>query len=90
MKYDICNKDYCLTMQTYFILKKNGIVFGDWQDKFIFEILPGKFICCFNASNSVCLMPFSIKYLLNVIYPDAEKIILVIDNLNTHKSASLY
>ena len=27
--YVICNKDYCLTMQTYFILKKNGIIFGD-------------------------------------------------------------
>ena len=31
-----------------------------------------------------------IKYLVDVMYPDAEKIILVIDNLNTHKVASLY
>ena len=38
--YLICQKDYSLTMQTYFILKENGIVFDDWQDKFIFEILP--------------------------------------------------
>lgn len=29
-------------MQTYFILKENGLVLNDWQDKFIFEILPGK------------------------------------------------
>ena len=31
-----------------------------------------------------------IKYLVDVMYPNAEKIILVMDNLNTHKPASLY
>ncbi|WP_034453593.1 transposase [Butyrivibrio fibrisolvens] len=31
-----------------------------------------------------------IKYLSDVMYPDAEKNILVMDNLNTHKPASLY
>ena len=31
-----------------------------------------------------------IKYLSDVMYPAAEKIILVMDNLNTHKLASLY
>ena len=31
-----------------------------------------------------------IKYLCDVMYPDADKIILVTDNLNTHKVASLY
>lgn len=31
-----------------------------------------------------------IKYLVDVMYPDAEKILLVMDNLNTHKAASLY
>ena len=31
-----------------------------------------------------------IRYLVDVMYPDAEKIILVMDNLNTHKAASLY
>lgn len=31
-----------------------------------------------------------IKYLADAMYPDAEKIILVMDNLNTHKAASLY
>ena len=31
-----------------------------------------------------------IKYLSDVMYPKAEKIILVMDNLNTHKPASLY
>ena len=40
--YHICQKDYSLTMQSYYILKENGIVFDGWQDKFIFEILPKK------------------------------------------------
>ena len=31
-----------------------------------------------------------IRYLADVMYPDTEKIILVMDNLNTHKPASLY
>lgn len=31
-----------------------------------------------------------IKYLSDEMYPDAEKIILVMDNLNTHKTSSLY
>ncbi len=31
-----------------------------------------------------------IKYLSDTMYPDAEKIVLVMDNLNTHKPASLY
>lgn len=40
--YHICQEDYCLTMQTYFILTENGIMFDNWQDKYIFEILPEK------------------------------------------------
>ena len=31
-----------------------------------------------------------IKYLVNEIYPHAEKIVLVMDNLNTHTSGSFY
>ena len=31
-----------------------------------------------------------IKYLSDVMFPDAKKIILVMDNLNTHKPSSLY
>ena len=31
-----------------------------------------------------------IRYLADEMYPDAEKIILVMDNLNTHKPSSLY
>lgn len=31
-----------------------------------------------------------IRYLADEMYPDAKKIILVMDNLNTHKPASLY
>lgn len=32
----------------------------------------------------------AIRHLLEVVYPDAEKVVLVQDNLNTHKLASLY
>ncbi len=31
-----------------------------------------------------------IKYLTDVMYPNADKIVLVMDNLNTHKPSSLY
>jgi len=31
-----------------------------------------------------------IKYLVDEMYPNAEKVVLVMDNLNTHKPASLY
>ncbi len=31
-----------------------------------------------------------IKYLSDVMFPNAEKIVIVMDNLNTHKAASLY
>lgn len=31
-----------------------------------------------------------IKYLADVSYPDVEKIVLILDNLNTHKISSLY
>ncbi len=33
---------------------------------------------------------YEIKELLDADYPDAEKVVLVMDNLNTHKPASLY
>jgi DDE superfamily endonuclease len=32
----------------------------------------------------------AIRYLLDDVYPEAEKVVLVQDNLNTHKLASLY
>lgn len=38
--YTICEQDYPLTMKVYFILKKRGILLADWQDRFLFEILP--------------------------------------------------
>lgn len=31
-----------------------------------------------------------IRYLVDTVYPNAEKIVLVMDNLNTHRMASLY
>ena len=29
-------------MKTYYTLKKNGVVFEDWEDKFLFEVLSQK------------------------------------------------
>ena len=39
---EICEHDYALTMKTYYILKKNGVMFDDWEDKFLFEVLSQK------------------------------------------------
>lgn len=38
--YAICERNYMLTLKTYYILKKNGVMFVGWQDKYLFEILP--------------------------------------------------
>ena len=29
-------------METYYTLKKNGVVFADWEDQYLFEVLPKK------------------------------------------------
>ena len=39
---EICGHDYALTMKTYYTLKKNGVVFDDWEDKYLFEVLSQK------------------------------------------------
>lgn len=38
--YVICGHDYALTMKTYYTLKKNGIMLDEWEDKYLFEVLP--------------------------------------------------
>lgn len=40
--YNICSQDYILTIKVYYILKKNGIILNDWNDKYLFEIMPEK------------------------------------------------
>ena len=37
--YNICEQDYCLTIKTYHILRKNGVVLCDWNDQYLFEII---------------------------------------------------
>lgn len=37
--YIICKCDYILTMNVYYVLKENGVMFNDWQDQYIFELL---------------------------------------------------
>lgn len=36
----VCGHDYALTMKTYYTLKKNGIMLDEWEDKYLFEVLP--------------------------------------------------
>ena len=40
--YAICQRDYALTMKTYYTLKKNGVLFEEWENKYLFEVLPKK------------------------------------------------
>ena len=65
--YLICQKDYNLTMQTYFILKENRFIFDEWQDKFIFEILPKKNAALLWKKHKICMlsqMPDCNEYIL--------------------------
>ena len=38
--YLVCEEDYMLTMDTYYILKEHNIILKNWNDLYIFEILP--------------------------------------------------
>jgi hypothetical protein len=56
----------------------------------IFEPLAGKRETIVTETRSAIDFADALKFTSDVMYPDAEKIILVTDNLNTHSSASLY
>ena len=38
----ICQRNYTDTMKMYFILKDKGIIFQEWEDKYLFEVMPRK------------------------------------------------
>ena len=38
--YNICEQDYRLAMKTYHILRKNGVILCNWNDQYLFEIIP--------------------------------------------------
>ena len=38
----ICQQYYYDTMKAYYILKDNGVVFQEWEDQYLFELLSGK------------------------------------------------
>lgn len=58
---------------------------------FIFvEPLWGKLYISVREHRTAIDWAMEIKYLSDVVFPNVKKIILVIDNLNTHKPASLY
>ncbi len=54
------------------------------------EPLGGKHHASVHERRTAIDWALEIQYLSDVMYPDAEKIILAMDNLNTHKPASLY
>lgn len=58
---------------------------------FIFvEPLGGKLYISVREHRTAIDWAMEIKYLSDVVFPNVKKIILVMDNLNTHKLASLY
>jgi hypothetical protein len=58
---------------------------------FVFtEPLSGTRHVSVHAQRTALEWAHEIKYLSDAMYPDAEKIILVMDNLNTHKPSSLF
>lgn len=54
------------------------------------EALAGKHHISVREHRTAIDWATEIKYLVDVMYPDKEKVILVMDNLNTHKASSLY
>lgn len=53
------------------------------------EPLGGRHHVSVHKHRTVVDWAYEIRYLSEVMYPDTEKNILVMDNLNTHKSVSL-
>ena len=56
----------------------------------IFEPLAGKRETIVTETRTAVDFADVLKYTSDILYPHAEKIVLVTDNLNTHSSASLY
>ena len=54
------------------------------------EPLGGRHHCSVREHRTATDWAEEIKYMVDELYPDATKITLVMDNLNTHKPASLY
>lgn len=54
------------------------------------EPLAGKRHVCATARRTSLDFAEQIKELVDVHYPDAEQVVLVLDNLNTHKPSALY
>ena len=56
------------------------------------KLTPGKLAGLKSVSDHRGMVDFAhvIKHLVDDVYPDAEQIVLVMDNLNTHSPGSLY
>lgn len=56
----------------------------------LIEPLGGRHHCSVREHRTSIDWAREIKYMVDEMYPNAKKIVLVMDNLNTHKPASLY
>lgn len=65
---------------------RNGVV----NVFMIFEPLAGKRETIVKETRTALDFAHVLQYTVDVMYPQAEKIVLVTDNLNTHSTASLY
>lgn len=54
------------------------------------EPFGGKYHVSVHEHRTVTDWAIEIRYLLDVMFPDSKKIILIMDNLNIHKAESLY
>jgi hypothetical protein len=66
--------------------ERNGVV----NVFMIFEPLAGKRETIVTETRKSVDFAHVLKYTADVMYPHAEKIVLITDNLNTHSTASLY
>jgi len=69
-----------------YVYERNGVA----NVFMIFEPLVGKRETIVNETRNSVDFANVLKYTSDVMYPHAEKIVLVTDNLNTHLTASLY
>ena len=84
--YQWCKIKWCDNQKTDSEYKRNGTC-----SIFAFvEPLGGRHHVSVHEHRTAIDWAMGIKYLSDEMFPDAKKIILVMDNLNTHKAASLY
>jgi len=103
--YDPLNQVVCMDETNKQLIKETRILCAPGQPEkidyeyerngiadifMIFEPLTGKRYTIVTKTRTGIDFAHALKYTSDVMYPRAEKIVLVTDNLNTHTNASLY